>query len=126
MPKRVRPYGSAEDAELAALGRSQPGADTEIVSDWAGTVTMRDIAGQAAEAVRALKELTSAGGGLASVEDARQVITSLARLGQDLPPPCEQLPRLLAVQREEGQIAPDPRPDLDFSVVEALDELASA
>lgn len=126
MPKRVRPYGSAEDAELAALGRSQPGADTEIVSDWAGTVTMRDIAGQAAEAVRALKELTSAGGGLASVEDAREVIMSLERLGQDLPPLCEQLARILVVQREEGQIAPVPGQDLDFWVVEAVEALAAA
>lgn len=126
MPKRVRPYGSAEDAELAALGRRQPGADTEIVSEWAGTVTMRDIAGQAAEAVRALKELTSAGGGLASVEDAREVITSLERLGQDLPPLCEQLARILVVQREEGQIAPAPGQDLDFWVVEAVEALAAA
>src|SRR5260370_1800617 len=109
MPKRVRPYGSAEDAELAALGRSQPGADTEIVSDWAGTVTMRDIAGQAAEAVRALKELTSAGGGLASVEDAREVITSLELLGQDPPPLVQQPARLLAPQPEGTQVAPAPR-----------------
>jgi hypothetical protein len=126
MPKRVRPYGSAEDAELAALGRGQPGADTEIVSDWAGAVTMRDVAGQAAEAVRALKELTSAGGGLASVEAAREVITSLERLGQDLPPLCEQLARILVVQREEGQIAPVPGQDLDFWVVEAVEALAAA
>ncbi len=126
MPKRVRPYGSAEDAELAALGRRQPGADTETVSEWAGTVTMRDIAGQAAEAVRALKELTSAGGGLASVEDARQVITSLERVGQDLPSLCEQLARILVVQREEGQIAPVPGQDLDFWVVEAVEALAAA
>src|SRR5260370_7722091 len=116
MRKRVGPYGRAEDAGVAALGGRQPGADTEIVSDWGGTVTMRDIAGQAAEAVRALKELTSAGGGLASVEDAREVITSLERLGQDLPPLCEQLARILVVQREEGQIPPAPRHDLDFWV----------
>ncbi len=126
MPKRVRPYGSAEDAELAALGRGQPGAGAEIVSDWAGAVTMRDVAGQAAEAVRALKELTSAGGGLASVEDAREVIASLERLGQDLPPLCEQLARVLVVQREEGQIAPVPGQDLDFWVVEAVEALAAA
>jgi hypothetical protein len=126
MPKRVRPYGSAEDAELAALGRSQPGAGAGIVSDWAGTVAMRDIAGQAAEAVQALRELTSADGGLASVEDARAVITSLERLGQDLPPLCEQLARILVVQREEGQIAPVPGQDLDFWVVEAVEALAAA
>jgi hypothetical protein len=55
MPKRVRPYGSAEDAE----------------------------------AVRALRELTSAGGGLASVEDAREVITSLARPVRVWPRPSD-------------------------------------
>src|SRR5260370_42311567 len=126
MRKRVGPYGRAEDAGVAALGGRQPGADTEIVSDWGGTVTMRDIAGQAAEAVRALKELTSAGGGLASVEDAREVITSLERLGQDLPPLCEQLARVLVVQREEGQIAPGPGQDLDFLVVEAVEAPSAA
>src|SRR6266852_1269353 len=101
MPKRVRPYGSAEDAELAALGRSQPGAGAEMASEWAG-------------------------GGLASVEDAREVIASLQRLGQDLPPMCEQLARIVVVQREEGQIAPVPGHDLDFWVVEAVEALAAA
>ena len=44
MPKRVRPYGSAEDAEFAGLGRGQPGT-AEDVGEMGSTMTMRDIAG---------------------------------------------------------------------------------
>src|SRR2546430_1860995 len=48
MPKRVRPYGSAEDAESAGLGRGRPRTAGEDISDPGDTMTMRDIAGQAA------------------------------------------------------------------------------
>ena len=126
MPKRVRPYGSAEDAELAALGRGQPRAGDEIVSELGSTMTMREIAGQAAEAIRALSDLTSDGAGFASLDDARGVIASLERIGQDLPQLCEQLARILVVQREEGQIAPGSGQDPDFWVVEVVEALAAA
>ena len=122
MPKRVRPYGSADDAEFAGLARSRSATGSELVS----TMTMRDIADQAAGAIRALNELASDGAGIASVDDARQVIASLERMGQDLPRLCEQLARILVVQREEGQIAPVPGQDLDFWVVEAVEALAAA
>jgi hypothetical protein len=125
MPKRVRPYGSAEDAELAGLGRSQPRIDDEIVSELGSTMTMREIADQAAEAVRALRDLT-AGGGFGRLDDARGVIASLERLGQDLPQVCEQLARILVVQREEGQLAAGEGQDLDFWVIEAVEALAAA
>jgi hypothetical protein len=125
MPKRVRPYGSAEDAEFAGLGRSQHRAADEGVSEPGSTVTMRDIADQAAEAVRALRDL-STGGGYAGLDDAREVIASLRRMGQDLPQLCEQLARILVVQREEGQLAPGEGQDLDFWVVEAVEALAAA
>ena len=125
MPKRVRPYGSAEDAEFAGLGRSQHQAADEGVGEPGSTMTMRDIAGQAAEAVRALRDL-SAGGGYAGLDDAREVIASLRRMGQDLPQLCEQLARILVVQREEGQLAPGEGQDLDFWVVEAVEALAAA
>jgi hypothetical protein len=125
MPKRVRPYGSAEDAELAGLGRSQPRTDDEIVSELGSTMTMREIADQAAEAVRALRDLT-AGGGFGRLDDARGVIASLERLGQDLPQVCEQLARILVVQREEGQLAAGEGQDLDFWVIEAVEALAAA
>jgi hypothetical protein len=125
MPKRVRPYGSAEDAEFAGLGRSQHAGAGEGVSEPGSTVTMRDIAGQAAEAVRALRDL-SAGGGYAGLDDAREVIASLRQMGQDLPQLCEQLARILVVQREEGLLAPGEGQDLDFWVVEAVEALAAA
>jgi hypothetical protein len=124
MPKRVRPYGSAEEAEFAGLGRSQHRAADEGVGEPGSTVTMRDIAGQAADAVRALRDLSS--GGYAGLDDACEVIASLRRMGQDLPQLCEHLARILVVQREEGQLAPGEGQDLDFWVVEAVEALAAA
>jgi hypothetical protein len=126
MPKRVRPYGSAEDAEFAGLGRSRPRIDDDIVSELGSTMTMPEIAAQAAEAVRALRDLTAGGSGFASLDNAREVITSMQRLGQDLPQVCEQLARILVVQREEGQLAAGEGQDLDFWVVEAVEALAAA
>jgi len=124
MPKRVRPYGSAEEAEFAGLGRSQHRAADEGVGEPGSTVTMRDVAGQAAEAVRALRDLSA--GGYAGLDDAREVIASLRRMGEDLPQLCEQLARILVVQREEGQLVPGEGQDLDFWVVEAVEALAAA
>ena len=91
MPKRVRPYGSAADAESAALsrGRLRPGG--EPVNELASTMMVREIASQAAEATRALSVLTSDGADFASLDDIRDVIASLERMGQDLPHLCEQL-----------------------------------
>lgn len=122
MPKRVRPYGSADDAEFAALARSHGAARNELVS----AMTMRDIADQAAGAVRTLNELASDGAGIASVDDARQVIASLEQMGQDLPRLCEQLARILVIQREDGQVGGGPGQDPDFWVTEAIEALAAA
>ena len=122
MPKRVRPYGSAVDAESAALARSRP----DLVSGLASTVTMRDVASQAAEAVRELNDLTEDGAGLAGLDDVREVIASLQRMSQDLPRLCEQLARMLVVQCEDGQITPRPGQDPDFWVAEAVEALAAA
>src|SRR5712691_534047 len=63
MPKRVRPYGSAADAESAALARGRPRAGGERVSEPASAMMVREIASQAAEATRALNDLTSDGAG---------------------------------------------------------------
>ncbi len=126
MPKRVRPYGSAEDAESAGLASSQPRAGGELVSELGGTLTMREIASQAAGAIRVLSDLASGGAGFASLDDAREVIASLERMGQDLPQLCEQLARILVVQREEGQIGRGPGQDPDFWVIEAVEALAAA
>ncbi len=126
MPKRLRPYGSAGDAESAALAWRRPGAPGERAGDVASTITAPDIADQAAEAVRALNELTSDGAGFASLDSVRRVIASLRGMSQDLPRLCEQLARLLVIQREDGQIAPAPGQDPDFWVAEAVEALAAA
>ena len=123
MPKRVRPYGSAVDAEYAALARGRPRAGGEFASELASTMTVREIASQAAEATRALNELTSGAAAFASLDDVRDVITNLERMGQDLPHLCEHLARILVVQREDGQITPGPGQDW---VVEAVEALAAA
>ena len=116
MPKRFRPYGSAADAEAAALARGRPRAGVELSSDPASTMTVPQIAGQVADAVRELSDLTSDGNGFASLNDVREVIASLERMGQDLPRLCEQLARMLVVQREEGQITQGAGQDPDFWV----------
>jgi hypothetical protein len=126
MPKRVRPYGSAEDAESAARARGRLGAESEVVSELASTMTVREIAHQVAEAVRALSDLTSDGADFASPGDVREVIASLERMGQDLPHLCEHLARILVVQREEGQIAQASGRDPGFWVVEVVEALAAA
>jgi len=126
MPKRVRPYGSAVDAESAALARIRSGAGGDLVSELASTMTARDIASQAAEAVRELNDLTQDSADFAGLDDVREVIASLKRMSQDLPRLCEQLARILVVQREDRQVAPGPGQDPDFWVTEAVEALAAA
>jgi hypothetical protein len=126
MPKRVRPYGSAVDAESAALARGRSGSRGDLISELASTMTVRDIASQAAEAIRELNDLTQDSANFAGLDDAREVIASLKRMSQDLPRLCEQLARILVVQREDGQISPGPGQDPDFWVAEAVEALAAA
>jgi hypothetical protein len=121
MPKRVRPYGSAEDAEFAALARNRPGSGGELSGELASTMA-RDIASQAAQAVRELNELTADGAYFTNPDDVRDVIASLRRMSQDLPRLCEQLARIVVAQREDGQVAPDP----GFWVADAVEALAAA
>jgi hypothetical protein len=122
MPRRVSPYGSAVDAESAALARGRPRPAGELASK----MTVRDLASEAAEAVRALNDLTSGGAEFVSLDDIREVIANLQRMSQDLPRLCEQLARMLVVLREDGQIAPRPGQDPDFWIAEAVDALAAA
>jgi len=126
MPKRVRPYGSAEDAESAARGRGWLGTEGAVVSELASTMTAREIADHAAEAIRALSDLTSDGADSASLGDVREAIAGLERMGQDLPHLCEHLARILVVRREEGQITQAPDQDPDFWVGEVVEALAAA
>jgi hypothetical protein len=99
------------------------------MGELASTMTVREIASQAAEATRALSDLISDGTDFASLDDVREIIASLERLGQDLPQLCEQLARTLVVRREDGQIADgsglDGR-DPDLWVTEVVDALAAA
>src|SRR5260370_37658548 len=101
MPRRVRPYGSADDAESAALARGRPRG----VSEPATAMMVRDIARQAAEATRALRELTSDGARFASRDDVRDVIAGRDRVGRGLAHRWPQHARVLDVQRAGGQIA---------------------
>jgi hypothetical protein len=122
MPRRVSPYGSAEDAESAALARGGPVAGGGV----AAAMTARDIAAEAAGAIRALNELTSDGADFPGLDDAREVITSLRRMSQDLPRLCEQLARMLVAQCGDGRITPAPGRDPGFWVAEAVEALAAA
>ena len=122
MPKRVRPYGSADDAEFAALARNRPGSGGELSGELASTMMARDIASQAAQAVRELNELTADGAYFTTPDDVRDVIASLRRMSQDLPRLCEQLARIMVAQREDGH----PGPDLEFWVTDAVEALAAA
>jgi hypothetical protein len=89
-------------------------------------MTACGIAAGAAGAIRALNELTSDGADFAGPDDVRQVIASLRQMSQDLPRLCEQLARVLVVQREDRQITAPLGQDPDFWVAEAVEALAAA
>ena len=74
MPKRVRPYGSADDAESAALARNRSRSGSELSGELASTTMARDTASQVAEAVRELNDLTEDGAYFAGLDDVRDVI----------------------------------------------------
>jgi hypothetical protein len=122
MPKRVRPYGSADDAESAGLARNWPRSVSELSGEPASTTMARDIASQAAQAVRELNDLTADGAYFAGLDDVRDVIASLRRMSQDLPRLCEQLARIMVAQREDGY----PGPDREFWVIDAVEALGAA
>ena len=122
MPRRVSPYGSADDAESVAIARGRP----VHAGEPAAAMTARDVAAEAAGAIRVLNELTSDGADFAGLDDVREVIVSLRRMSQDLPRLCEQLARMLVAQREDRQITSAPGQDPDFWVAEAVEALAAA
>jgi hypothetical protein len=126
MPKKVRPYGSGVETESAARTRSQTGAGGELVSELASTMTVREIASQAAEAIGALNDLTADGGDVRSPDEVRDVIASLELTGQGLPQLCEQLARILVAQHEDGQVVRGSGQDPDFMVVEVVEALTAA
>jgi hypothetical protein len=122
MPKRVRPYGSADDTESAALARNRSRPGSELSGELASMTMARDIASQVAEAVRELNDLTADGAYFAGLDDVRDVIASLRRMSQDLPRLCEQLARIMVAQHEDIR----PGPDGDFWVTDAVEALAAA
>jgi hypothetical protein len=82
----------------------------------------RDLAGQAAQAVRELADVTADGAYFTGLDDVRDVVASLQRMSQDLPCLCEQLARIMVAQREDGHPGPDP----EFWVIDAVEALAAA
>jgi hypothetical protein len=122
LSKRVRPYGSADDAEQAGRG-SRHRTEDDPVAELANGDTVPETVGQATRAIRALRDL---GTDYTSLDDARIVIAGLERMGQDLPNLCEQLARILVVRREERRICSGDGQDPDFWVAEAIEALAAA
>jgi predicted GNAT family acetyltransferase len=96
------------------------------VTELASTMTLREIAGQAAEAIRALNDLTHGGGELANPDELRDIIASLELMGHGLPQLCEQLARFLVARSEDGQVRHDQGQDLDLSVTEVIEALTAA
>jgi hypothetical protein len=126
MPRRVQPYGSGDDTEAAALARSRGNPVPGYVNEMAATMTIREVAAEAVEAVRALNHLTADAGELAGPAEAREVVGRLALMGHELPQLCEQLARFLVAQREDGQIAPGTGDDPDGVLLEVSEALTAA
>jgi hypothetical protein len=126
MPKKVQPYGSGDDVEYAALSRSGRAPAASFGNDLAATMTIREVADRAVEAVRVLNHLTADAGELADPDEVRDVVGGLALMGKELPQLCEHLARFLVALREDGRIGPGSERDPDFMVVEVSEALAAA
>ena len=96
------------------------------MTELASTMTPCEVASQAAHAITVLNELTHGGGELTTADDVRAIVGSLELIGLSLPQLCEQLARILVVQREDGHVASGPGQDPDFWVAEAVEALAAA
>ena len=96
------------------------------MTELASTMTPREVAIQAAEAIRALNHLTYGGGELGSPDEVRDIIASLGLMGQGMPQVCEQLARFLVAQQEDGQVRHGSGADPDLSVTEVMEALNAA
>lgn len=96
------------------------------VTELASTLTPREIATQAANAITVLNDLTHGGGELSNPGDVRAIVRSLELIGQGLPQLYEQLARFLVVQHEDGQLVTDDGLDANGSVTEVIEALAAA
>jgi hypothetical protein len=95
------------------------------VTELASTMTPREIASQAAQAIAVLTELAHAKGELSHPGDVRAIVGSLELIGQGLPQLCEQLARFLVIQHEDGQLEATGL-DTDDLVTEVIEALAAA
>ena len=95
------------------------------MTDLASTMTPREIAGQAAHAIRVLNEVTT-GGELSSPLDVSDIVASLELIGVGLPQLFEQLARFLVIQQEDGQLRHDAGLEPDDTVTEVIEALAAA
>jgi hypothetical protein len=89
-------------------------------------MTPREIAGQAAKAIRVLNELTTGGGELSSPLDVSDIVASLERIGLGLPQLFEQLARFLVIQHEDGQLRHDAGLEPGDTITEVIEALAAA
>ena len=92
----------------------------------ASTMTVREIARQAAEAIGVLNDLTHGGGELTSPGEVRDIIASLGLMGQGLPLLCEHLARFMVTHHEDGQVEHHAGQDPDLSVTEVTEALSAA
>lgn len=88
-------------------------------------MTPREIAGQAANAIRVLNDLTT-DGELSSPVDVRDIVSSLELIGHGLPHLYEQLARFLVVQHEDGNLRHGTGGDPDSAITEIIEALAAA
>jgi len=93
------------------------------VSELVSTMTVREIARQAAESIWALRQLSSDDGELTDPAEAGEVIADLERMVEHLPQVCEQLARFLVASHEDRQIAGE---DVDLSVAVSAEALSTA
>jgi len=96
------------------------------VTELTSTFTPCEIAGQAADAIRALNEVTHGGGELTSAADVQRIVASLELIGQGLPQLCEQLSRFLVIQHEDGQVKQLDGQDADACITDVVEALAAA
>jgi hypothetical protein len=96
------------------------------VTELTSAFTPCEIAGRAADAIRALNEVTHGGGELTSVADVRAIVASLELIGHGLPQLCEQLARFLVIQHEDGQVTEQDGQDSGACVAEVVEALAAA
>lgn len=96
------------------------------MSELASTMTAREIASQAADAIGTLRMLAADHSELTDPREVGEVIANLERVGVELPHLCESLARLLVAEHEDGQIMPGSADDTDICVTVTMEALSAA